>query len=166
MNTQEIAAYLFSQDASLESETEWHNKEVQPILAVPVSKLVQIASILKTSEGLYFDQLTCITGLDNGEKVGTLEVIYHLNSIPYHHTFAMKVVIPRSVENGLPQVPTLTSVWKTADWQEREVFDMFGVHFEGHPDLRRILLPNDWEGYPLRKDYKEQEYYHGIKVAY
>ncbi|MFN8416390.1 MAG: NADH-quinone oxidoreductase subunit C [Cytophagaceae bacterium] len=166
MNAQEIAAYLFTQDASLAGETEWHNLEVQPILVIPVSKLVQVATILKVSEGLYFDQLSCITGVDNGEKVGTLEVIYHLNSIPYQHTFAFKVIIPRSIESGLPQVPSLTSVWRTADWQEREAFDMYGIHFEGHPDLRRILLPNDWEGYPLRKDYKEQEYYHGIKVAY
>lgn len=166
MKAQEIAAILFQLDASLESEVQWHNVEVQPILVVPVTKLIQVATTLKNTEGLYFDQLSCVTGVDNGEKAGTLEVIYHLNSIPYQQTFAFKVVISREIENSLPQVPSLVSVWRTADWQEREVFDMYGVHFDGHPDLRRILLPNDWEGYPLRKDYKEQEYYHGIKVAY
>ena len=69
-------------------------------------------------------------------------------------------------KNKLPQVPSLVKIWKTADWHEREVYDLVGVNFKGHPDLRRILLPEDWEGHPLRKDYQEQEKYNGIKVKY
>ena len=79
----------------------------------------------------------------------------------------LKVEVARNTEEGkLPQVPSVSSIWKTADWHEREAFDLVGIEFTNHPDLRRILLPSDWEGYPLRKDYKEQEEYHGIKVKY
>ena len=73
------------------------------------------------------------------------------------------MIIPRDLKTS---VPTLTSLWRTADWHEREAFDLFGIQFENHPDLRRILLPQDWEGHPMQKDYKEQKYYHGITVKY
>ena len=72
----------------------------------------------------------------------------------------MKIQLP--VEN--PSVPTVSLVWRTADWHERELFDMFGVHFENHPDLKRILCPDDWEGFPLRKDYKAADSYRGMKI--
>ena len=116
-------------------------------------------------ENTYFDQLSCITGLDNGPEAGSMEVIYNLYSIPFNLHLTLKVVLPRNENEGpLPEVPTVSVIWRTADWHEREVYDLLGIHFAGHPDLRRILLPTDWEGYPLRKDYSEQEYYHGIKV--
>jgi NADH-quinone oxidoreductase subunit C len=78
----------------------------------------------------------------------------------------VKVILPRwknDEEGQLPEVPSVADVWRTADWHEREVFDLSGVHFTGHPDLRRILCPEDWVGYPLRKDYEMPLEYHGIR---
>jgi NADH-quinone oxidoreductase subunit C len=100
--------------------------------------------------------------VDNGVESGTMEVIYHLYSIPFNQSLALKVILSR--EN--PELESVTSVWKTANWLEREVYDMFGITFHNHPDLRRILMPADWKGYPLRKDYKHEEYYRGIKIDY
>jgi NADH-quinone oxidoreductase subunit C len=127
---------------------------------------------MHTHEDCYFDMLSCLTGLDNGvEKaamdIGTMEVIYNLYSIPFEHGLMLKVIIPRNqIGEALPQVPTVSHIWKTADWHERETFDLMGISFTNHPDLRRILLPEDWVGHPLRKDYEAQEYYHGIQVKY
>lgn len=123
---------------------------------------------LHSWERSYFDQLSCITGLDNGPEAGTMEVIYNLYSIPYNLQLSLKIVLQRNqaAEEPLPEVPSLSHIWRTADWHEREVYDLLGIHFLNHPDLRRILLPSDWIGYPLRKDYQEQDYYHGIKVRF
>lgn len=129
---------------------------------IDASSLFSVMNLLHDNENLYFDSLSCLTGLDNGEEAGTMEVIYNLYSIPFDHHLMVKVIVNRAN----PVLPTITSIWKTADWQEREAYDMLGIKFEDHPDLRRILMPADWDGYPLRKDYKEQEYYRGIKVDY
>ncbi len=110
----------------------------------------------------YFDMLSCITGVDNGPEANTMEVVYNLYSIPFNLQLMVKVELPR--EN--PETDTVSDIWKTADWHEREAYDLFGIKFNGHPDLRRILLPADWEGHPLRKDYEHEEYYRGIKVEY
>jgi len=117
---------------------------------------------LHHDSGLYFDMLSCITGVDNGVEAGTMEVLYHLYSIPFYQSLVLKVILPR--EN--PEVESVTRIWKTANWLEREVYDMFGITFTNHPDLRRILMPADWKGYPLRKDYKHEEYYRGVKIDY
>jgi NADH-quinone oxidoreductase subunit C len=106
--------------------------------------------------------LSCITGIDNGPAAGTIDLAYNLYSIPFNLQLMVKLTIPR--DNG--SVGSVSSVWRTAEWHEREIYDMFGVHFDHHPDLRRILMPADWEGYPLRKDYKQQEYYRNIKLEY
>jgi NADH-quinone oxidoreductase subunit C len=93
---------------------------------------------------------------------GKLGVVYHLHSMKWNHKIVIKVEVP--AEN--PHVPSVESVWKTANWHEREAYDMIGVIFNGHPDLRRMLLPEDWVGHPLRKDYQVQEFYNGMKVPY
>lgn len=109
---------------------------------------------------LYFDMLSCLTAIDNGAAVGTMDVVYNLYSIPFNHHIALKVVLPR--QNA--ELDSIQDIWKTANWHEREAWDMFGIKFKGHPDLRRILMPADWEGHPLLKDYKQQEYYRGVKL--
>lgn len=139
----------------------------QPYLSIQKELLPDICQFLHDNEQTYFDTLSCITGIDNGTKEGTMEVIYHLYSIPYDTKIVLKVILKRSEEGeALPELPTVTKTWKGANWLERETYDLLGIKFTNHPDMRRILLPEDWEGHPLRKDYKEMEYYHGIKVAY
>ena len=132
--------------------------------AVKIAKedLLSVCSSLIQHPETYFDMLSCVTGIDNGVAAGTMEVAYNLYSIPFNHHLMIKVVVSR--EN--PEVDSVAQIWKTANWLEREVFDMYGIRFKNHPDLRRILMPADWEGYPLRKDYKHQEYYRNIKVEY
>lgn len=139
------------------------DKNASPaVIRLDASELKAVCSKLFSDERTYFDMLSCITPVDNGPQIGTIEVIYHLYSIPFNHHVGLKVVIPR--DGG--SVDSLTEIWKTANWHEREAFDMFGITFNGHPDLRRILMPGDWEGHPLRKDYKHQEYYRNIKIDY
>jgi NADH-quinone oxidoreductase subunit C len=151
--------------SNLAISVEWH-ATLQRI-TVESKDLWEVCNFLWRDPACYFDQLSCLTAIDNGPEKGTLELIYTLYSIPHHLTLHVQVVLPRLVEeNQLPSVASLVTIWKTADWHEREAFDLVGVNFEGHPDLRRILLPEDWNGHPLRKDYVEQEKYHGIQVKY
>jgi len=151
-----------------ESVIEEKNEDgLMPFIVISKEKLLKVCSFLHETEGLYFDMLSCITGIDLGVDIGEMEVVYNLYSIPYNHSLTLKIRFERTIEgNSLPCAPSLTGIWQTANWHERETYDLMGVYFEGHPDLRRILLPEDWEGYPLRKDYEEQEKYHGIKVQY
>jgi NADH-quinone oxidoreductase subunit C len=131
-------------------------------LKIPAQDLVNVCSALHLDPSTYFDMLSCLTGLDNGPQANTMEVAYNLYSIPFDNHLMIKVLLPRET----PEVDSVVSVWKTADWHERELYDMFGVMVKGHPDLRRILMPADWQGHPLRKDYKHQEYYRDIKIDY
>jgi NADH-quinone oxidoreductase subunit C len=124
--------------------------------------ILAVAKALHSDPSAYFDQLSCVTGVDNGPEAATMEVIYHLYSIPFNVSLALKVVMQRDDA----EVESLCSVWKSANWLERETFDMLGIRFLNHPDLRRILMPADWEGYPLRKDYKEMDTYREVKVKY
>ena len=121
-------------------------------------KWFEIASWLKKEESLFFDSLQCQMGVDIGEE--NLESRYNLHSMKHDHYVEIRIAVSRSS----PKIPSVEQIWRIADWFERETYDMLGIEFVGHRDLRRILLPDDWEGWPLRKDYQEQETYHGIVV--
>ena len=130
-----------------------------PFAAVAAAALPDVAAFLRDEPELRFDCLTSQTAVDlpADEKI---RVVYHLFSYPHRHQVVLKVDTPRAA----PAVPTVEKVWPAANWLERETFDLFGVDFVGHSDLRRIMLPEDWVGHPLRKDYVEQEHYHGIST--
>ncbi|HEY0055062.1 MAG TPA: NADH-quinone oxidoreductase subunit C [Pedobacter sp.] len=138
---------------------------LQPALVIHPDKIADVCLELRDNQNTYFDLLECLSGVDYGIEENMFGVVYHLASIPFKKQLTLKVVKyhDRSREE-LPAFPSVTSVWRTAEWHEREAYDLLGISFENHPDLRRVLLPDDWEGYPLRKDYKAQEYYRGIKV--
>ncbi len=141
------------------------------------TRLVDVCTFLRDDSRLRFDFLNNISGVDYLEpdakkaaKAGYethLEVVYHLSSTAHPgRRFAFKIVLPRWANNQpgeLPEIPTVSGVWPTADWHEREVYDLVGIRFAGHPDLRRILLADDWVGHPLRKDYEFPLEYHGIR---
>ena len=146
--------------ASFVADTDF-NASPQAIIT-EASSLHELMVFLHQNEQLYFDSLSCLTALDGGVDSATLELVYNLYSIPFDHHLMVKV----SLDKEQPKISSLVDIWQTADWHEREAFDLMGIQFVGHPDLRRILLPADWEGHPLRKDYKEQQYYRGVKVKY
>ena len=118
----------------------------------------EIAEWLKSDKNLLFDSLQCITGMDIGDD--KLESRYNLHSMDHGHAIEIRIAVPL----GGAKIPSIEQIWRIGDWFERETYDMVGITFEGHRDLRRMLLPEDWEGYPLRKDYDVQETYHGIAV--
>lgn len=122
-------------------------------ITVPGEYIADICSSLKSKHG--FDMLADLCGCDRGiEDDPRFEVNYHLFSTKHYHRLRLKVLL----SGDDARVPTITGLWKTADWHERETYDMFGVTFEGHPDLRRILLPSDFDGHALRKDYPLRGY--------
>jgi NADH-quinone oxidoreductase subunit C len=149
---------------------------IDPFVAVEPGDLVEVCRFLKEDPRLAFDLLHNISGVDYLEpdakkaaKAGYephVEVVYHLQSFRHRHRFVVKVLLPRWKDNQkgqLPEVPSLTGLYGSADWHEREVYDLVGVLFVGHPELTRILLAEDWEGHPLRKDYEFPLEYHGIR---
>ena len=149
---------------------------LDPWIETTPEGLVDVMTYLRDQTDLKFGMLNCITAVDYFEpdpkKAAKanfephLELVYHLSSIEKKHTLVVKVQLPRwrdDVEGQLPEVPTVSGIWSTANWHEREVFDLSGVRFTGHPNLRRILCPEDWVGYPLRKDYELPLEYHGIR---
>jgi NADH-quinone oxidoreductase subunit C len=138
---------------------------LQPALLIQPDKIADVCLELRDNPATYFDFLSCLSGVDYGVESGRFGVVYHLTSIPYQTQLVLKISKENSRdENDLPTFPSVSSVYRTADWHEREAYELIGIFFEGHPDLRRLLLPDDWEGYPLRKDYEEAEYYKGIKI--
>lgn len=129
-------------------------------LVIDAEKVEPVMALLKDDEASFCDLLSCLTAIDNGPEANTMEVIYNLYSIPLEHSLMIKTTISR--EN--PEIETVSHLWKTADWHEREAYDLFGITFNNHPDLRRILMPADWEGHPMRKDYEEPDTYRGMKT--
>ncbi len=114
------------------------------------NRIRDISRYLHDDPELYFDYLVDVCGVDYlGRKEKRFEVVYHLFSIKHRHAIRLKA----EVSGDNPAIDSVTPVWIGANWHEREVFDLYGIKFNGHPDLRRILMPEDWEGYPLRKDY-------------
>ena len=122
-------------------------------ITVPRESIVDVCWVLKTSHG--FDMLADLCGADRGvEDDPRFEVNYHLFSTKHHNRLRLKVLLSEDE----PNVKSVVSVWKTANWHERETYDLVGVIFDGHPDLRRILLPSDFDGHALRKDYPLRGY--------
>jgi len=138
---------------------------LQPALVLAPDKLPEACLLLRDHPDTYFDFLSSVSAVDDGGGEKPFWVVYHLASIPYKRQLTLKVNVGegRSLDQ-LPEVPSVSAVWRTAEWHEREAFDLMGIFFTGHPDLRRILLPEDWQGYPLRKDYEEATYYQGISI--
>ena len=118
-------------------------------LVLPPEQLLRAAQLLQAEPGLQFDFLSDISAVDRFPIEPRFEMNYHLLSIPLRQIVRLRVWLPGKE----PVVSTVIPVWPTANWHEREIFDLFGIRFEGHPVLHRILMPDDWEGYPLRKDY-------------
>ncbi|MCL5029092.1 MAG: NADH-quinone oxidoreductase subunit C [Bacteroidetes bacterium] len=150
------------------------SQPVESFITVNPLEINKVCLFLRDNEELLFDNLMNLSGVDdaNGKTIpdgdsgtkiegGTLSVYYHIESTKLKHKLTLKTSSSR--EN--PEVVSVEQVWRHADWHEREAYDLFGINFLNHPDLRRILMPYDWEfGFPLRKDYKNPEFYQGMKV--
>jgi NADH-quinone oxidoreductase subunit C len=126
-----------------------------PFVLIRPESVRDVIQFLRAEPSLDFDFLALITGVDYPEH---LAVVYHLFSYSQKHRLVLKVELPKDS----PRIDSVEPIWPTANWHERETFDLLGVEFIGHSNLRRILLPEDWEGHPLRKDYKQPDEYHGI----
>jgi NADH-quinone oxidoreductase subunit C len=151
-------------------------ENVDPWIEVTPAGLVDVCRYLRDEPDLALDYLNCVSGVDylhldekkaaKAEWEPHVEVVYHLSSTTHKHRIVLKVILPRWKDDRpgeLPEVPSVAGIWRTADWHEREVYDLVGVRFTGHPNLRRILCPEDWVGHPLRKDYEMPLEYHGIR---
>jgi NADH-quinone oxidoreductase subunit C len=149
---------------------------LDPFVVVEAGDLPTVCQFLRDDARLKFEMLNNISGVDYLEpdpkkvaKAGFephMEVVYHFQSFTHRHRLVVKVMLPRWKNDRpgeLPEVPSLTFLWASADWHEREVYDLSGVRFLGHPGLYRILLAEDWVGHPLRKDYEFPLEYHGIR---
>jgi NADH-quinone oxidoreductase subunit C len=175
MSPAETIALLESQFGS--AITAKNATAMDPFVTVEPAKLVEVCTFLRDDPRLKFEMLNDLSAVDYLEpdakkaaKAGFephLEVVYHLSSFTFPgQRFTIKLVLLRwkdNVPGQLPEVPTVTGVWRAADWHEREAFDLVGITFTNHPDPRRILLGDDWDGHPLRKDYEYPLEYHGIR---
>ncbi len=174
MNATDIISKLEEKFGDKIKEKDLEAKD--PNILVAPEDLLEIGTYLSEDPDLKFDILNCISGVDYLEidpkkvaKAGFdphVQVVYHLSSFIHKHRFVVKVKLQRwkdDKEGEIPEVPSVVSIWNAANWHEREVYDLSGVWFTGHPELRRILLAEDWVGHPLRKDYEFPLEYHGIR---
>lgn len=146
-----------------EALLEFNEEALQPFAVIQPQSAAKIAQFLRDDSRLEMDSLMNLSGVDLlTEEENRLQVVYHLFSYKLKHKFVIKA----NLEREKAEIPSVAMIWRTADWHERETYDLFGIQFTEHPDLRRILLPEDWEGYPLRKDYQTPDYYNGIPVPY
>ena len=155
MKVEDIAAVLAEKFAAKIVESKLG--VVSPWSVVEPASILEVCQFLRSDERLLMDHLELLGGVDFKDRI---EVVYIMYSMTHRHRYTLKCRLPRES----PKLPTVESVWGAANWHERETFDMFGVVFEGHSDLRRILCPDDWEGFPLRKDYKYPTRYRDMPV--
>jgi len=123
------------------------------------TNIFDICHYLRDAEGMEFDYLSLLTAMDEKDNLG---VVYHLYSLKNKHRVVLKTLVPKEK----PELASVETIWRSADWHEREAWDMMGVIFTGHHNLIRILCCYDWEGFPLRKDYVQPDEYHGMPVPY
>jgi NADH:ubiquinone oxidoreductase subunit C len=142
MDKLQLEEFIKSIDQDLEIKEGKQYLEV----TVPASKLYSMAKQLRDKKEAQFDYLFCLSSIDYGQDLG---VVYHLRSTIYDHVIVLKT---RTADREHPQFDSVSDIWKTADFHEREAFDLMGIRFTNHPDLRRLFLDSSW-GYPLRKDY-------------
>lgn len=174
MNFSEIVNRL--KDAYAGSIVNVEPDAIDPWVEVAPQDWHDVARLLRNGNELAMDYLHCVTGVDYLEpdaKKATkvdwtphVEVLYHLSSLEFRHRLVVKIQLPRWNNDAvgyLPEVPSVADIWNTANWHEREVYDLVGVRFTNHPNLNRILCPEDWIGHPLRKDYEMPLEYHGIR---
>ena len=119
-------------------------------VTVPKEQLLEVCTKLKEAPELDFDYLFCLTGIDYGEDLG---VIYHLESISKKHNIVVKV---STSDREKPELDTVSNIWRTAEFHEMEVYDFLGITFTNHPNMKRLFLPPEWDGFPLRKDYVDE----------
>ena len=148
MTNEELQISIAKINANLE-----FTEEASEFLNITVSKedLHQLCKDLKSDTDLSFDYLFCMTGIDYGKELG---VIYHIESIKYRHQIVVKV---KTEDRENPTLDSVTDIWKTAEFNEMEIFDFFGIKFNNHPNLKRLFLTPDWNGFPLRKDYVDTD---------
>lgn len=125
---------------------------------VPANRIIEVCRFCKDDPDLGFEALSCLSGLDHTTHY---EIVYHLTS----YKRRCRLVIKTQLDHTSPEVVSVEKIWKTANWYERECFDLLGIRFMGHPDPQRLLMPADWIGFPLRKDYVQPTEYHGIQHA-
>ena len=145
MTREEITAFVAAQVPDMKPGT---NKQF-PEVIVTAAQVHDLMKRLNSNPETHFDYLFNETAADRKDG---LHVVYHITSTVHGHSIMVKVILP---DKANAVIPTVSDIWKAAEFYEREIFDLFGIKFENHPDMRRIFLEDDWVGFPLRKDYKD-----------